>query len=181
MRSIRPGRRIANRVAEGLTLELATGLGLSWDPETARAYAGDGETSERAWRLDGALEPAHSALRVLSAATEDGSALVLAAARPEGADGHDEETITAILVDVKGEVTRFEEALLSTQYAMDGSVRRIGLELYEAGQDYPLRGAGDATSTSASDEGGSRCERAELRFRLDGSHGVALYEILHRI
>jgi len=168
-------------VAEHLTLELAEGLSLSWDPEAARAYAESGETSERTWRLDGSLEPAHSAIRVLSAATDEGAALILAAARPEGADGHGAEAVTAILLGSKGEVTHFEEALISTQYAKDGSVRRIGLELYEAGEDYPLRGAGDSTSTSVADEGDLRNERAELRFRLDGCDGVAVYEILQRI
>ena len=72
-----------------------------------------------------------------------------------------------------------EEALLSTQYSANGAVERIGLELYGEGDDYPVRGAGDATRIFASEEGTGRREQAFLKFRVDGERGIAILDILH--
>ena len=130
-------------------------------------------------RLEGALAPEFSALRVVSAATADGTLLLLCAARPEAAAHHDEEAVAAILVSPEGEPEAVEEALVSTEYAADGAIRRLGLELYKEGDDYPVRGAGDATDTGAVEAEGARRDGGELAFRLDGSAGAALYEIVH--
>jgi len=162
-------------MADEIALEL-DGVRVRWDAGAVAAYP-SGEPKP-AWALEGSLTPDHSALRVLSGATADGSILLLAAARPAAADAHDAERIGAILVEAGGNVVAMDEVLLSTEYAGDGAVRRITLELYREGDDYPLRGAGDAESTGTEEREGHRAETATLRFRLDGSEGAALYEIV---
>jgi hypothetical protein len=149
-------------VAEEIELRPAEGLGVAWDLPPA----GEGEP---AWRVTGSLD-GFSALRVLTARTADGSALVLCGALPRGAGHHDEEAVVAAVIGPERAVHPIEEALVSTEYAPDGSVRRLGLELYKPGDDYPVRAAGDATAAAG--------DRAELRFRLDGSEGTASYEVV---
>lgn len=129
--------------------------------------------------MEGELGAGHTALRVLTAATNEGSLLLVAATRPDGADGHDEENPQAILIAPSGEVKAIEEALVSTQYSASGTIERVGLELYPEGDDYPVRGAGDVVRTSATGEGSGRREQALLDFRLDGEAGSAILDILH--
>lgn len=165
-------------MADELTLAPAEGLRVTWD-RAALAALPTRDASERSgWRLDGSLEPEFDALRVLSAAAGDGSQLALCAARPAGAANHDEEMVAAAVVDPEGNVHEIEEALVSTEYAADGRVRRVGLELYRPGNEYPLRGAGDAVEAT-SGQGDGR-DFARLRFRLDGSEGVAVHEIVRQ-
>lgn len=160
-------------MADEVRLTPAEGLTVAWDRAAVAALTNaDGE--EAPWRLEGELSPRFGALRVISGATRDGALLLLCAARPEGASNHDEELVTAAVVSPEGDTHRIEEALVSTQYAADGAIRRLGLELYKEGDDYPVRGAGDATSTG----GESGRDVAELDFRLDGSAGTARYDIL---
>jgi hypothetical protein len=164
-------------VTDELTLAPAERLRVIWSRGAVAAYASPGEV-EPAWRLEGELAPAFSALRVISAATGDGSLLVLASARPAKAAGHDEEAVAAALGEPGEAPEPLSEALLSTEYAADGSIRRLGLELYKQGDDYPVRAAGDAIDTRSSNDDSVRRESARLRFRMDGSEGVALYEII---
>lgn len=168
-------------MADELSLTPAQGLRVAWDRATVAALpTADGEP-EAGWRLEGSLDPGFSTLRVVSGATAEGSLLLLCAARPSGAAHHDEESVAALLVGPDGEVQIFDEPLLSTEYAADGSIRRLGLELYKPGDDYPVRGAGDAIHTSSHEGDGERRRVAQLSFRLDGSEGVALYEIIQRV
>lgn len=160
-------------MADEIVLEPAPGLRFTWDGGALRSAAW---TQGAIWRLDGDLGDA-SRLRVLSAVLKSGKVLVLAAVRPAGASGHGEELIGAAIADDDG-VSTFDEALLSTEYDGDGSVRRIGLELGREGEDYPVRAAGDTTESRAGDRDGLSVACFELRFRLDGSEGDALYEIL---
>ena len=154
------------------------GIGVIWDRAAVAALATPGDRATPAWRLDGSLDSGFSLLRVVSGATEAGSLLFLCAARRQAAQHHADELVAARVIGPEGDVAEIEEALVSTQYAADGSIRRLGLELYRPGDDYPFRGAGDVTGTSSSEENGARRERAELSFRLDGSPGAATYEIL---
>jgi hypothetical protein len=162
-------------VAE-IALAPADGLEVVWDPAAVAALAGDGGADAEPWRLEGSLAPGFAALRVISGATPEGSLVLVCAARPQGAEHHDEDLVAAVVVDPDGESQAISEPLVSTEYAADGSVRRLGLELYKEGDDYPVRGAGDTTSSSSSEADGERRERAELAFRLDGATGRALYE-----
>ena len=111
-------------------------------------------------------------VRSLTAVLDDGSLLVVAAARPTGAAGHGDEVVEAALVDSEGAGTRFEEALLSTEYGPDGRHRRAGVELWAPGDAAPLRGAG----TLIGGAGGV----AFLRFNVNGAAGTARYELVRR-
>jgi hypothetical protein len=165
-------------MAEELRLTPAAGLAVTWDLAAVAALAKPGAGEGPVWRLEGELAPRFSVLRVVSGATRDGALLVLCAARPGEAEHHDEELVAASVVPPDGEPQAIEEALVSTEYGADGSIRRLGLELYKENDDYPVRGAGDARSR-AGNAGGEGPDLAELEFRLDGSAGAARYEILH--
>ena len=165
---------------EGPQLEAGPGLVVRWDGERLAAYRQGGDVTP-AWDLDGSLSPGHSALRVLAAALEDGSVLLLAAARPVESSAHDGERVAALLIDREGAAEESEEVLLSTEYAADGAIRRTGMEIYRAGEDYPLRAAGDTTGSERDERDELRTERAAMSFRLDGLSGRAVYEIVHTV
>lgn len=160
-------------MADELSLSAGEGVRVTWDREALTALA-DGESSEGGGRLADSLGPEWEAVRIVSGGTADGSLLALCAARPAGAANHDADAVAAAVVDPEGTVQEIEEALLSTEYDADGRVRRFGVELYRAGNDYPLRAAGDAVGD------GQRGGLATFSFRLDGSEGAALYEIVRR-
>jgi hypothetical protein len=166
-------------MADELTLTPAGGVSVVWDPAAVRDLTNDGPREQPVWRLDGDISPDLSALRVVSGATKDGALLLLCAARPVDAVHHDEEAVAAVVVSPEGETQAIEEALVSTEYAADGAIRRFGVELYKEDDDYPVRGAGDATATASTEAAGERRDVADLAFRLDGSAGAALYEIVH--
>lgn len=156
-------------------LEPAPGLRVRW----LEAPGADPDPTRPAWELDGALRPGFSALRVLSAALEDGSSLLLAAARACDAAGHDGEVAAAVLMSGDGEAVELDEILISTQYGRDGAVRRLGLELYRPDEAYPLRAAADALATESHEEEDARRDVATMSFRLDGKAGTALHELIH--
>jgi hypothetical protein len=160
-------------VADELSLSAAEGIRVIWDRQDLAALA-SGNGSAGVAKLEGSLDQDWDSLRIVSGAAADGSLLGLCAARPAGAANHDTDTVAATVVDPEGAVHEVEEALLSTEYAADGRVRRFGVELYRPGNDYPLRAAGDAI------EDGGDGDVVTLSFRLDGSEGTALYEIVRR-
>jgi hypothetical protein len=164
-------------VAE-IALNPAEGLRVVWDPSAVAALARGEGAGGPSWRLEGSLAPRFESVRVVSGATDAGGLLLLCAVRPRGAQHHDEDLIAAVVVDPAGESKQISEPLVSTEYAADGSVRRLGLELYSDGDDYPVRGAGDAAGFTSTEADGERRERAELALRLDGEAGRALYEIV---
>jgi hypothetical protein len=166
-------------VPEGIALEIAPGLRVAWeDLERTRSDLSGGEPAAE-WSLEGELEDGYSALRVLTGATAKGAIILLAGARPDGADAHDAEHPQAVVISSSGELKAIEEALVSTQYSENGQVERVGLELYAEGDDYPVRGAGDATDAAAGEVGALRRERTWLDFRLDGEAGSAVLDVLH--
>jgi hypothetical protein len=111
-------------------------------------------------------------VRTLTAVLDDGTLVVVAAARPAGAAGHGDEVVEAAIVDADGALTRIEEALLSTEYGPDGAHRRAGIELWAPGDAAPLRGAGTLI--------GGEGDAAFLRFTLNGAAGTARYELVRR-
>ncbi len=161
-------------VGERVSIEFDDSLAVEWDLDAVRELSQD---SEAPWQVRGSLDGRFSALRVLTALVPKGSALLLAGARPAGAAGHDSEQPRAVLADERGGFTEFDEALVSTQYSADGSIARVGLELYKPGDDYPVRGAGDVLSPVRCPDSVPPTEGAWLDFRLDGDRGVAFYEI----
>lgn len=164
---------LESRVADELSLSPGEGIQVNWD-RAALAALGGGQAVDGRGQLSGSLGPDWDAVRIVSGATQDGSLLALCAARPAGAANHDTDAVAAAVVDPDGNLHEVEEALLSTEYAADGAVRRFGVELYRPGNDYPLRAAGDALPA------GHTGEAVALSFRLDGSEGNALYEIVRR-
>lgn len=82
-------------------------------------------------------------VRRIACRLEDGSLLAIAAARPSGAERHDAEARTALLLDAEGEAAAAAKVLLSTEYAPDGVPRRLGIELeFDGDEDaLPMRGA----------------------------------------
>jgi hypothetical protein len=160
-------------MTDELSLSAADGIRVIWDRQNLAALA-SGNGSGGAATLEGSLSQEWDAVRIVSGAAADGSLLALCAARPAGAANHDTDAVAAAVVDPEGTVHEIEEALLSTEYAADGRVRRFGIELYRPGNDYPLRAVGDAI------EDGGEGDAVTLSFRLDGSEGTALYEIVRR-
>jgi len=73
-----------------------------------------------------------------------------------------------------------KETLISTEYATEGRIRRIGLELYLPGEDYALRAAGDAVGYGESDRDGAQLSFTSLDFRLDGQRGAGRLDLLRR-
>lgn len=160
-------------MADELSLSAADGVRVIWDRHALGTLASR-NGSGRAARLEGSLGRDWDSVRIVSGAAADGSLLALCAARPAGAANHDTDAVAATVVDPEGAVHEIEEALLSTEYSADGRVRRFGVELYRPGNDYPLRAAGDAIE----DDGDG--DAVILTFRLDGSEGTALYEIVRQ-
>jgi len=117
--------------------------------------------------------------RSIGVAFADGGLLAVSAVRPEGADGHGEERIAAVICGPDGAPAEVAEALLSTEYGPDGVQRRATLELWlddEEGQ--PLRGAGTLISSSTVSHPELRAEIAFFRWSLEGREGLGHYEVV---
>jgi hypothetical protein len=117
--------------------------------------------------------------RSIGIAFSDGGLLALSAVRPEGAGGHGEEEIAAVLCDPDGAPVEVSETLLSTEYGPDGVQRRATLELWlddEGGQ--PLRGAGTLISSGEVNHPGLTGTIAFFRWALEGREGLGHYELM---
>jgi len=159
-----------------IAVELGGGEGarLRWAPRPADEANGSSPPSP--WELE--AEPDWrrlDSIRLVSALFDDGGALGLAALRPRGARGHDEDVVAARLVDAEGEQTTTSEALVSVEYDAEGAPRRVGLELWTDPDSSPLRVAADRADDANSQ---SDRESISMRFRLDGISGLGLYEVL---
>lgn len=117
--------------------------------------------------------------RGISAWLGDGG-IVLEAARPDRADGHDAERVWAALVQ-QGEPVPVDDPRLSTTYDGDGHQRRAGLELWMTEEDgYPVRAAGEAICGSSLELGALTLDLAFFRWRAEGVEGVGRYDVLRR-
>jgi hypothetical protein len=158
-------------VAEGRALRLEIGeLGdaVEWDLEALAATA-DGEA--RAFTLPAGLDPGRWELaRILSGALDDGLLVAVAGLRPVGAGGHGDESVGGAVIR-DGAVTVLDEALMSVERDGAGTIRRVGLELYEAPDSLPLRIAGDA-------KGGSSPDDAVLALRSGSARGLGRLAIV---
>ncbi|HVW17727.1 MAG TPA: hypothetical protein VHB30_05715 [Solirubrobacteraceae bacterium] len=123
-----------------------------------------------------------SLTRTLSAWLDGRHAVTLAAVRPAGARNHDEEAVSAFVLDAEAEepVAPVREALLSTAYDEAGRQRRAGLELYLPGDDRPRRAAGEVVAGTSLDLGRLRLDCAFFRWRMEGRAGVGRYDVLRR-
>ena len=105
--------------------------------------------------------------------------VALAGARPADARGHDDESVSAVLVE-RGEALPVADPRLSTTYDGDGHMRRVGLELWVTDDGYPLRAAGEVLCGTSLDLGTLQLDVAFLRWHAEGREGVGRYEILRR-
>jgi hypothetical protein len=161
---------------EPLALELGAegdGVRVEFDLDRIRSVARGAD--DAAWRLGTALDPSRvSAVRVVSAAFDDGRLLAVAASRPAGAQGHGEESVGGALVDPEGSVVELADVLLSTEYDSQGHPARIGLELYVDLDASPLRVAADRTEQAAA---GGADRSTEMSFRMEGVSGTGRLEL----
>ncbi|MGN6816035.1 MAG: hypothetical protein ACTHK3_08120 [Solirubrobacterales bacterium] len=108
----------------------------------------------------------------------DGGLLALTSTLPEGAEGHGEEEVAAVLCDPDGAPVQFEEALLSTEYGEDGVQRRASLELWPDVEDMrPVRGAGTLISSVRVRRQELDSEIAFFRWSVEGREGLGTYEV----
>ena len=159
-----------------IAVELAGGEGarLRWVPRPPDD--GNGAAPPSPWELD--AEPDWrrlDSIRLVSALFDDGVALGLAALRPRSARGHGEDVVVARMAGAEGEPTMASEALVSVEYDADGAPRRLGLELWMDPDSSPLRVAADRVGDAGPQ--GDR-EAVPMRFRLDGTGGAGLYEVI---
>jgi hypothetical protein len=99
--------------------------------------------------------------------------------RPRGARGHDEETVTARLLD-EGRLLEVERARVSTVYDGGGRQRSAGLELWIPGEEFARRGSGLVLAGSSLDLDGIQVHAAIFRWRLDGRDATGAYELMVR-
>jgi hypothetical protein len=142
----------------------------------------DGEALD--FELDLADWDAVDAIRVVSIWSKRKHGLALVSVRPNGAHGHDEEAVSAFLIEPGGDSLAevpVAEPRLSTTYDGEGRQRRASLELWQAeDDDYPRRATGEAIRTGSRDLGELRLESALFSWRLDGEPAVGSYDILRR-
>lgn len=169
-------------MTDALSLEFSDQSGgvisLEWPAEALLGLgehgAGDGPT----WTLGGELDwDDVECLRIVSGRLEDETLLAVAALRPAGAAGHGEEVVAGALGPA-GELARLTETLLSTEFGADGTLRRVGLELYREDGGLPIRVAGDVTGGGGGGQGRVRRVWSELALRSTGRSGRGIIDIL---
>lgn len=145
---------------------------------------------ERRWTIDCLGQRGHTwgapdwqqleLSRTLSLWLEDEGGVTLTAVRPRGADGHEQELVSAFLL--APEPVAIDDPRLSTGLDGDGRHQRAGLELWvsDDGGDGPLRAAGEAVCGTTFDLGALRLDCAFFAWRMEGRRGVGRYDLLRR-
>ncbi len=118
-------------------------------------------------------------LRTISALADERHGALVLASRPRGARGHDEEIVTARLLD-EGKLLDVETARISTVYDGGGRQRSAGLELWIPGEEFARRGSGLVLAGSSLELDGVRVHAAIFRWRLDGRDATGAYELMVR-
>jgi hypothetical protein len=171
--------------AEPVAIELKPGehaeaLRLTWNGEPLES-GGDADTGHATaspWQIDGEIDWKHAeAVRLVSATFEEGQALALVAMRPRGTAGHGDDSVASHLT-IDDEPVPIAQALLSTEYDVEGLPRRVGIELSLDPAATPLRVAGDREGPVEIGGEGVRREAVRMGFRLQGTTGTGLYEVL---
>jgi hypothetical protein len=118
--------------------------------------------------------------RFVTAASEAGALLSIAAVRPPGAAAHGDELVAGhTLAAGNGaapEPLPFETVRLSTVFDEHGLPVKAGAELFRAGEELPSRLAGTALA-GASSAGGLSASLTVFAFTLDGVPAFGLYEV----
>ncbi|ADB50255.1 hypothetical protein [Conexibacter woesei] len=145
---------------------------------------------ERSWKVDCLGQRGHQwgapdwqrieLSRTLAVWLDDEHGVTLASVRPRGAAGHEDEVVSAYLLDEQP--TAIDDPRLSTAIDADGRQLRAGLELWvdEEGEHGPLRAAGDAVCGTTFDLGELRLDCAFFEWRMEGQRGVGRYDLLRR-
>jgi hypothetical protein len=149
---------------------------LRWEPVATE----DAEPTptKSPWALES--EPDWSQLegiRLVSARFDDGAVLGVAALRPREGRGHGDDVVIARLLESDGEETTTSDALVSVEYDAGGTPRRLGIELWPESDSPPRRIAADREAESEARSAEGR-DAVAMRFRLDGTGGSGLYEVL---
>jgi len=172
---------------ETLTLSRAGGTLRSGNDEVPLACA--------AIEVDSPAAPPGQVTRSIAVALADGALLAVSALAPEGAAGHGDEEVAAVLAEPDDPAvvlaqpghpaaerpgqTRFAESLLSTEYDAERRQRRANLELWpdESGEA-PTRGAGTVICGATLEVEERRIDVAFFRWSIDGRPGLGRYEIV---
>lgn len=116
--------------------------------------------------------------RSIGVVFDDGGLLALTSTLPEGAGGHGDEEVAAVLCDPDGAPVTFEETLLSTEYGESGVQQRATLELWTDVEEMrPLRGAGTLINCVNVRRQGIDSNIAFFRWSLEGREGLGTYEV----
>jgi hypothetical protein len=117
-------------------------------------------------------------VREVSAWFEPAEAVALLALRPRRTKGHDQDAITAAVIDPEGwpPVT---DPRLSTTYTAAGDPAHVGLELWsDDPESFPRRLAGESTgSRAAASAGGWSVSAERLLCHSRGNEGMGVYLI----
>jgi hypothetical protein len=119
------------------------------------------------------------ALRSLTVLVDEQHGVLAVARRPRGARGHDEEHVSAWLLEEE-RLVRVEDARISTVYDGDGRQRSAGLELWMPDEDFPRHGSGTVVAGSSLDLEGLQVHAAVFAWNLAGREGVGAYELMVR-
>jgi hypothetical protein len=119
--------------------------------------------------------------RTVTAWTAPGSGVSVAAVRPAGVPGHEQEALSAFLVQ-DGTALPVADPRLSTTLDGEGRQRRAGLELWLTGEEdeYPRRLAGEAVCGTTLELGRLQLDAAFFRWRGAGGEAVGRYDVLRR-
>jgi hypothetical protein len=176
-------------IEEAATASAARAAGLHGYTQLGRARGSAELTGGRARAIDAPAVRTHrwgppgaaARTRFVTAASEDGTLLTVAAVQPAGVPGHGEEL-------VGGHTTRagengecptlpFETVRLSTVFGEQGLPVKAGAELFRPGQELPSRLAGVAAAGVATRHGDATGSLTLFRFRLDGAEALGTYDI----
>ena len=127
--------------------------------------------------------------RSVSAWLGPGLAVTLSTVRPAGAGGHDEELISAFVVESAGEapedlaglIVEVAEPRLSTLTDSEGRQRRASAELWPGEEGgYPRRMAGSIVCGTSVELGPLALDAAFFAWTMEGREGVGRYDVLRR-
>ena len=118
-----------------------------------------------------------ASLRQTAAWFEPGAGMSLLALRPGSARGHDDDLVSAAVIDQDGPI-EVSDPRLSTTYGEGGLPRRAGLELWVGDEEeqYPRRAAGEPVGEPAAWTADGLDLRAQLfRWHSSGQDGAGMY------
>jgi hypothetical protein len=126
----------------------------------------------------GASRPAAGGvLRSLYAAAPD-EGLTLTAVRPAAGEGHGAERVQAWSAKVGAAPAVFDDARVSTIYDRGGEIRKAGLELHMAGEEFPRRASGEARAAAILEAGPLKIAISFLRWSIQGAPAQGSYAVV---